>query len=330
MKLARRNRFFHLSLFTFQFAIIFTCSAVAQTAPSMLIQPWPDKPILAQTFDLPVYITDGHVKGDDSDIQTFFWDSYGRVKFDRQDQDPTFSVGYRFYSLSVDADRPDLDSSYNDLALVGAWNGEKVDGWRPGVIVGAGSSNDDHWREGDAIYGVAAFNLSRQLSEHEALHVGVSFDGNRTVWPDIPLPYVSYVNAADPNFIYVLGVPQSSLIWRPNDTLELQLDYLFPSQFSGSVSAALCDNWAVFASYERQIHAFHEHDATRDGQRLFYSLEMVMAGLEWKETWLGDVRFGAGYAFNQQFDRGWDMRETRGAADASDQLLLFLMVRGTF
>ncbi|MCC6681171.1 MAG: hypothetical protein IT445_09765 [Phycisphaeraceae bacterium] len=318
------------SLCAFHFSLLLAASALAQTAPSILIQPWPDQSILAQTFDQPVYITDGHVQGDDSDIQTFFWDSYGRVKFDREDRDPTFSVGYRFYSLNVDAERPDLDSAYNDLALVGAWKGDEVDGWRPGVIVGAGSSNDDHWREGDAIYGVAAVNLSRTLGEGQAMHMGVSFDGNRAVWPDVPLPYVSYVNAVNPDFIYVLGLPQSSLIWRPNDVLELQVDYLVPYQVAGHVSAALCKKWAVFASYERQVHAFHEHDATRDGQRLFYSLEMVAAGLEWKQMLLGDLRFGAGYAFNQEFDRGWDLRETRGAADASDQLLIFLMLRGTF
>jgi hypothetical protein len=312
-------------------AMVLSASAAsAQVAPSLLIQPWPEQPTLAQTYDHLFLISEGHTQGDDGDVSTFVWDSYGRVKFDRQDTDPGAVVGYRFFTMAVDADRRDIDGAYNDLAVAGAFQVGTFDEWELGLIGGVGSANDNHWDEGDANYGLGTVNLSRSLGEHEQLHIGLNYDGNRLLWPDAPLPYISYVNTTRDNLVYVIGVPVSSITWRPIEALTLSANYQLPYNITGRVSYALTPKLSLFTEYDRSFNAFHEHDATREHQRLFYRLSTWNTGVTCENKWLGEVSLGVGYAFDQEFSRGWDLQDTTGVASPSDEVLFFLKVRGMF
>lgn len=307
----------------------FAAPVHAQVAPSILIQPWPADPILAQTYDQPMFIDTGEVDQDGTDLSVFAWDSYGRVKFDREDRDPDIVVGYRFLNVSVEADRGDLDSVYNDLAIVGGFRLGEWHGWDIALLGGAGSSNDDHWRNSDANYGIGAVNFSRELRPGEQLHIGVSYDGNRSFLPDVPLPYASYVNTTDKTLVWVLGVPVSSVTWRPTEAWTVSVSYLVPVDFAASVSYRLSERWSLFAEYEKKLDAFHEHDASPDDYRLFYERSFVAGGVRYEHPW-ADIRVGLGYAFEQEFSRGWDSRDTVTVADVDGQPLLMFTILGTF
>ena len=279
-----------------------------------------------------MFINPGDVEEDGSSAHIFYYESYGRIKFDKQDTDPKFSLGYRFLNVSVDSSRADLDGAYNDVAVVGALQlGEAGDNdqWRVGLIAGAGSANDDHWQHGDSYYGLGAVNFSRDLSQSEQLHLGISYDGNRAFMPDVPLPYVSYVNAENKNFIYIIGLPVSSVTWRPCEKLELNMRYLAPVGFGAGASYFVTHRLAIFGEYDRSTGAFHEHDATRDNQRLFYELSTLTTGVKYHHD-LADVRVGIGYAFDQEFSRGFDVRDTTTFASPTDEVLFFFTVSGTF
>jgi len=318
------------ALFIFHFSLFLAASAAsAQTAPSILIEPWPEQPLIAQTLDEVMLIDSGDVDRGGGDAGVFAWDSHGRVKFDREQREPNAVVGYRFLSVTVDADRGDLNGVYNDLAVVGGFQLGRWDDWKVGLIAGAGSANDNHWREGDAFYGIGALHVSRELSPGEQLHAGVSYDGNRSFLPDVPLPYVSYVNATDRNLVWVLGVPASSVTWRPGEAWTLNVRYTVPVDVAASVSYALTPKLSLFAQYEKKLDSFHEHDAAREDYRIFYERSIASVGVRYAHS-LADVSLGVGYAFKQEFSRGWDVRDADNFADIDGAPLLMLSVRGTF
>lgn len=310
-------------------SLVLTSPASAQTAPSLLIEPWPDSPILAQTFDEVSFIHRGEVEQDDSDLAVFSWDSFGRVRLDRHAAQPDLVVGYRYLNVAVDADRGDLDGSYNDLAIAGGLRLGEWRGWDVSLIAGGGSANDDHWRLGDAPHGIGTLHLSRRLAAGEQLHLGVSYDGNRAILPDVPLPYVSYVHAADPKLLYILGLPVSGLTWKPDDRWSVSLRYTAPTNVTADVRCRLTRTWSLFGVYENKLDAFHEHDAAHDGHRLFYERDLAMLGVRYEHP-MADVRLGAGYVFEQQFSRGWDTRQADTVADVDNRPMLMLTVHGSF
>src|SRR5688572_2272482 len=74
----------------------------AQTDLDFLIRPWEARPHIAETFDDIVYITQGTDQTSEADISIFDWDSYGRIKFDKQNNDPNWWLGYRLLTIEID------------------------------------------------------------------------------------------------------------------------------------------------------------------------------------------------------------------------------------
>ena len=137
-------------------SMVLASAAWAQTGPSLLIKPWGDQPQWASTFDEPVFINHGHTKGDGGTIGILYYDSFGRVKFDHDNSDPNFWMGYRMLAIGIDGKQPNLPADLNDLSIATAFKlGEGTDGWRLSLLAGAGTANDGHWSNSDAIYGIA-------------------------------------------------------------------------------------------------------------------------------------------------------------------------------
>ena len=93
-------------------------------------------------------------------------------------------------------------------------------------------------------------------------------------------------------------------------------------------------DWAAFASYDSRFNAYTLDDDP-DNRRLMFSQQRVEAGL----TWDGNadnrlpgvlVTIAGGYAFDQEFSRGWDSRDDDTVRDISDEPFLRLGVRMRF
>lgn len=306
----------------------FVAAAQAQTGPSLLIKPWGDKPQWASTYDEPVFINDGHTKGDDAKIGILYYDSYGRVKLDHDNSDPGFWLGYRMLAIGIDGDQPNLPGDLNDLSIAAAFKlGEGADGWRVSLLVGAGTANDGHWSNGDAVYGIADINASQRIDEDTYLHIGVHYSGNRTFLPDVPLPYITYTHRDSESFSYAVGVPTSSVRWKPWDRVTIDANYTVPSNLFANISYALTTELSIFGEYSRTLDGFFQN---KQSDRLFYDLTRVSTGVRWIKEPLIDVRAGIGYAFNQEFATGFDVRRTSTIARPSDEMLFFFTVQGSF
>lgn len=293
------------------------------------MRPWPEEPHWADSREDMRIHNRGHTKGDDTSIGLFSWDSYSRVKLDRYNSDPDLAIGYRALTIDIDSDRPDLPGGLADLAVVGVRKiGSVANDWTLSLLAGAGTANDNHYSNSDAIYGIAALHGSHTIDENRSIHAGLHYNGNRTFLPDVPLPYAMYQQRLNPDLSYQAGLPTNSVTWKPLETLTFDLVYTVPVNFVGRLAYDIYRGLSVFAQYDRELDAFYLND--REHHRLFYEIDRVAAGTRWlAKPWI-DVRAGVGYAFDQEFSTGFDIRDTDTVAELSDEAFFFFTVQGRF
>lgn len=302
--------------------------AWAQSPRDMIVIPWPEGRYWAQTVDDVMIFETGHTKGSDLSTSIFRWDSIGRIRFDRDEADPRWMVGYRILNLDVDSELANVHSSYWDIALaVGHKFDRLANGWQLSLAGGAGTANDAHFDDADAIYGLATLNAGKELTDKSSLNIGLQFDGNRSVFPDFPFPYLVYNRRVNDNFGYTLGIPINGFKWRPFKMVTLQVSYLAPVSGAANLSVWFSEQLSLFAEFESDTDGFHIDGV--EHRRMFYSNRHVSGGIRWITKW-ADLSLSVGYAFDQEFERGFDLRNTDNVADLSDGPFAGIKVRGTF
>jgi len=310
-------------------ALVCESSANAQTNPSLLIDRWTAAPQWASTYDEPMFIDGGHIKGSDDDIDLLYYDSHGRVKFDHDNADPGFWLGYRALTMGINEDVPELPGDLNDISVAAAFRlGDLSTDWRLSVAAGAGTANDGHWANTDAIYGIGTVVATRELDETSRLHIGLDYNGNHTLWPDAPHPVLTYECRLDRDWTIKLGSPSTGFRWTGLHPITVSFDYTVPTNVLANVSYELNKDWKLFGEFGRTVDGFFRND--QGDRRLFYELNRVTAGVHWIKGKLIDLRLGAGYAFNQRFSSGFDIRNLDTVASPSDEVMFFLTVQGTF
>ena len=303
-------------------------STVAQTGPSLVIRDWPTEASVVETRHDFMLVTGGYTKGDDHGIKTLYIDNSGRVKFDAVEQTPTFSAGYHALTIDIGGDHPDLPGGATDLAAVGALSlGTAFDDWELTLIGGAGTATTNHFSDGEAIYGIGTLHATRRIDDQTAWHVGLNYNGNRSIFPDIPLPYITYQSQLNDRFGFTLGVPFSGLRWRVFDNVSIELSYGVPTTINGRATLHLSQQLGVFAEYKQTLDGFWIDDV--DHRRLFYEAQRAAVGVEWRTGHI-DVAAGVGFAFDQEYSVGWDVRDTDEVAEPSDEVLVFLRLGARF
>jgi hypothetical protein len=305
-----------------------TSVGVGQNSTDVLSQPWQPGPHWAETVDDVLFFESGHTKNSNYDTEVFFWDSFGRIRFNRVDNDPRWTVGYRLFALGNDSGAPPINGDFWDIAVALGYKFDRMaNGWRFSVLAGAGTANDSHFSNTHALYGVGIVSAERALDENRTLRLGVMYNGNALLLPDAPMPYVAYEQKVSEQLQYTLGLPASGLDWRPLPALSLNLDYIAPVTAKANLSFWFSQAVGLFAEVASATDGFYIEDA--GNRRLFYRLNRATAGVRWITKW-ADLRLGAGYAFNQQFTRGFDLRDTHNVARLSDEPFISLRVHGTF
>jgi hypothetical protein len=311
---------------------LLTSASFAQTDQRLLQHGFRASPHWADTSDEPTFIFGGHTEEAGDDLDIFYWDSFGHIKLERDNRNPDFWLGYRSLTITIDGDIPQITGDLVDVSLAAAFqlnDGGRSDEWRVDLALGAGTANDGHWSNTDALYGVATINAAKPLSEDTILNIGVNYNGNRSIWPDIPLPYVSIFTQVNSELSLNVGILSSGLLWELDDNAaRVWFDYVTASSLTVGGSLGIAREWSVFAEYKDTNDGFYLND--RNNERFFYEKSQVALGLEWKRGTAWNIRLGGGYAFDQRFATGFDVLDTDGVLNPSDEPLAFLTVRGTF
>ncbi len=321
-----------IRFFTFLacFLALAVTQALAQTDPSLTTRKWQETEHIADTYDEPIFIYGGHVKGvANQDIDTLYYDSYGRVKIQKDSPNPDVYFGYRILSVGIDSNIQALPTGFNDISVVGAWRvGDINEDMSVSVMAGAGQANDNHFDNNHAYYAIGAATFTNKIDEKSRIHWGIGFEGNRMLLPDVPLPFVAYETEINDQLTLLVGTPRSKIVWKPFEKWTFEAKYFFPIDAGASVTYDITKQWKVFGLYDQSFTGAFLND--QDDTRLFYQLRRAQAGLRFVKDESLDISGGLGWAFDQDYRTGWDIRNTGSVASPSDNVLFFIRLQGTF
>lgn len=307
------------------FALLISGSVVrAQTDAALMLVPFPkEKSIEAQADAF--FFADGDTDGSGpDDFELSIYDFRGRVA-PLEDKDMVrFGVDGTYFDIS--SNDPAIPERLTDQSIAVGFGIARVDNWEFGATLGIGFAGVLPYADGDAVYAKASFIGAYRVDEKSAWQFGLDYNGNRGIFPDIPFPFVAYSRTENENLSYVIGFPFSSVKWMPVDRLTIRAS-LSPASvinagFYANIDYEFIDTLHVYGEYDTRFEAFHL-DGDDDHRRLFYSQRRLEVGLLWELEELtgiaASLRVAGGYAFDREFERGWDVRDADNVRDVSDE-----------
>jgi hypothetical protein len=297
--------------------------ASAQTGPELLLKPFAKD----KNYDLSArtaYFFDAESKdiAGNPDVQVNTLDINGRMKLDLDFVDKSINraqprAGFALKQLVVDVDGLFLPKTFTDLSVgagLGIAAGEK---WKAGLALGVGYAGAGAFGDGNAWYGKADLAVGIDLDERSSLGVVLSYDGNRSFLPDVPLPGFLYTYRLNDELTLGVGIPFSNIVWTPDTNWRIELTYLFPDFAAAKVEYKISNRFGLYGELARDTYSFHWDQIPDGGDRVFYRQNRVELGLSGYLTDTTDYRFtlGGGYAFGQSFEAGWDSRDSEAITD---------------
>ena len=293
--------------------------ARAQTGPGLLVEPFPTEQLIdaRASYLLP---DAGHVKGTDESIRLSFYESTGRVRVIPGNLISP-RVGWDLMYMDVDTDSDLLPGQLVDHSLGIAFPVAKAGEWIFGLSLGVGYAGAAPYGEGDAWYGKATAVAFRQLGEKDALVFVIDYNGNRSFLPDVPLPGFAYLRQLNPNITYIIGLPLSSITWKPLPKFSAEAGWLPIESFHAAVGYEFAPHWTLFGSLDHHTSAFRL-DGLGGNDRLMFQQRRAEVGVRWAPLRQREslaFTAAAGYAWQQEFGVGFDSRNTDEVLDASDE-----------
>jgi hypothetical protein len=293
--------------------------ALAQNAASALFVPMPED--RAFEFSADVWgQSEGESEQTDLDTRLSSYQATGRFLLDPSDgQSPTAAVSWS--QLNTHSSDPVLPDELVDVSLAGSITRTLDDDWTLRVTAGGGFAGDNAFTDGSAFYGLANVTAIHSLGDDRGYMLILDYNGNRSILPDIPLPGFVYYDRLNDDVTYSIGLP-SGITWTPDGATTVQAA-ITPGGITGSVEHELDDRLTLFGLFENSVRSFHLDSDVGD-RRLFFKQNRVEGGLVWTgaqgDSFPGvEVRFAVGYAFDQEFSRGWDTRDDDTVRDISDE-----------
>ncbi len=306
-----------IRLFTAAIAVcVFTSLTVAQTSPMLMIKPWVQNetvnPVVEASQDA---IFMPSVEGDANyDRNISIYETAARWRLDNQAE---HSVTLGFEQTIIDGGRSgriDLRNRVDQSLAVGIPLGETDEGWKFAMTAGFGYAGNNAYGDGDAWYGLGSFIASKQLDQNTSLQLLLVYDGNRSIFPDVPLPAVSYNVRHDDQLFYSLGLPFSTVVWTPMENLTVRATYVIPFSVNASATYRLIEDLDVYVSYDRAMYTFHDNNR-HNQQRVFFSHHRVEGGVKWWSCDYAEFIVAGGIAFAQEYETGYHALDLDNGAD---------------
>lgn len=304
--------------------------AWADAERAMATHPWAEG-AWGETNDRLLYQTQGHVKGEkESDSQVFWWDSVGRFRFDTSDPHP-LALGYHWATMDFGTNSSSIPNHLDDISLAGAVPLFSSGTSRTSVVLGAGYSSDNPFANINGLYGIGHLVHEIVLGKGESLFLTLDYNGNNAFLPDVPLPGFTYVKRSGDVTLGV-GFPESWVSWEFAPRWKVTASYDVPYTADARVEYNVTRHVSLFGGYSNFFHAFSQDDhPTTD--RVFYEMSRAEAGVRYNGTIKGfqvDAALVVGYAFEQSFYTGFDVRNLDAAGRLSDEPYIGIQLLSRF
>ena len=298
-------------------AAAFSNPVRAQTGPRLLLEPFPKEQAIVASADA-LFFDQGHVKEADDALQLSTYESLGRWRVQPGNLISP-RIGWDFTYIDVDTNFAGLPEQLVDQSVGIAMPLAQFGDWIVGASVGLGYAGDRPFADGDAWYGKGTLAVFRLFNDTDALVFALDYDGNRTFLPDVPLPGVAYTRRFARDFFVILGLPVTSIEWRPDDRLHVEMVFTLVDSFDANVGYRVFRNWTVFGNFETRREAFFLDGLPANHDRLLFDQRRAEVGLRWEPKKDFMFSIAGGYAFAQEFSTGFDARKTDLVADVSDE-----------
>jgi hypothetical protein len=259
----------------------------------------------------------GHVKKSDESFALSQYQSQGRVRLtDQYKVNPV--IGYDALLLDLKTSNETVPRNLSDVSIGFATPFKQFDnGWYLAGSVGLGFAGDELFNYSEGYYGKATFIVGKEFDERTSLLVALSYDGNRTAYPDIPLPAIAFTKIIHSTLELGLGIPYTTVRYRPTDRWLFEATVSI-DDISGRVEYDLTEHVRLFAAAESIGRAFRL-DELENNDRLLFEQRRAEVGVLLSPTKYVGITVAAGYAFSQEFSVGFDSRDTDLAYKFSDE-----------
>lgn len=303
-------------------------SAMAQTGPGLMLQPWRGDN-RAQLGASGIVLA-GHVKGTSRAFTLTTFESSGRARLQSTMQGG-LSFGYNLTYLNMNSSDPLLPSRLVDQSVALGSDFGNYDGWDIGGTAAIGYTGESPFSDGNAWYPKLDLFGTKALDADSQLRVILDYDGNRSLWPDVPLPLVSYTHRASDSLTYTVGVPYSEVKYKPSAQSRWNLDvnYYLPVTVNAHLNYQIDKRWTVYGAFENRFYAFH-YRPYGSNKRLFFRQRRLETGAHWQACSNTRVTLAGGWAFAQQFDSGFGILNTSTVRKISDEPYVRAAVTVTF
>lgn len=313
-------RFLHLPTAALLLLVLAAATARAETGVDMLLSEWDWAGKQTAALDAWGGRCATQEKGSEADISIRYTEIQGRV----HTQDMPLMVGWQGkFTGFGSADRTGTPEIMRDLAFSCATSltpNEPAQAfgrdWSIAVEAGAGHASTD-FQDGRGLYATGTLTASTDFSETARLTVGASYDGNRSLAPDLPLAGFEYRDSTGeyihgdkkkPVFVWRVGFPRLGFDWRPSDRWLISLKADITSLGAALVEYQVTDKWYALCQFRPyRIRAHADQDAPH--RRLFFSSDTLECGARFTPRTGIHLLGAVGYSFNQVLERGWDTRD---------------------
>jgi hypothetical protein len=312
--------------------------ARAQTDSRLMLDSWPTPRTWGATFDDMLYQGQSHIRGEtvhgeDARAQIFWWDSIGRFRLGTADENAP-RLAYRYITMNFDSDSKFLPKHLDQVSVATGLHLGELDDGNLSAILGAGYSGDNPFADSDGVFALAHLIWEKPLEDKNALVLSLDYDGISAFLPDIPLPGAQYIRRGD-RLSYAIGFPRSSARIELLPALMLDASYDVPFTADLVLDYRLSPAWSIFGGYHNFYNAYRMND--RDlTDRLMVQMSRAEVGIHYTNPdfvlkgAFFDVSLALGYAFEQHYSSGFDVRDTDPLAQVSDVPYAALMLRGRF
>jgi hypothetical protein len=308
-------------------------TTLVRTDQQLTLKPWADGSF-GETYDRILQQRQGHVKdaapGLDDDTHVFFWDSTGRFRFSKHD-DRAPAIAYRWATMSFDNESGQIPDHLDDIDLAGGLHVGELFGGELGLVGGVGYSGNSPFGNSHGFYGIGHITWLRPLSDTDALAITLDYNGNRALLPDAPLPGFAYVHRSPPLVEWGVGYPDSWIALRPG-RFTLSAEYSAPYTADVRVEYNLTTTFSVFAGCGNFFNAFAFDDEPVT-DRVFFQMSRAELGLRYNGKVSGfdvDAALTFGYAFEQNFYSGYDVRDLERFSSISGEPYVGIVLVGRY
>lgn len=283
--------------------------ACAQTDQGLLLNPW-DEGVSCELEATLAWTPRAPARNGGRATSLTTTDASARLSL-AQDADLRPAVGFEYHRLDLGTPPPGVPKALTDASVAAALPVGMMDDWFIALQAGAGYAAEASFADGAGWYGKAAMTIGTDLGDGRSIAFWIDYDGNRTLFPDLPLPGAAY-SVETESISWTLGFPQSSISWTPTPGLRAAASFELPLSLNASLAFDLDADWSLAAKYARRSTAFHT-EGLRSADRLFFDEDTISFSVRraWPGRLAGGLEVGVGWGFGRELAAGFDERNTR-------------------